>query len=235
MQKKLRLILTLPILLLRHRLFIFQYGIRAFRNSLRINFKHFDLKVAKHFPIYVSRNYVLKSLEGKIILPKEWQTGMIQFGTFEIGIYDSKTDKGIIDLKPSSQLIFEGRALLGVGCRISVNEKAKLTIGDDFTITASSTIICSNIIRFGVGCLLSWEILIMDSDLHTLLPKSEKLEEVHIGAKNWIGAKSTLLKSTKTGEGCIIGTSSLLSSSFGDHVLIAGNPAKVLKDDVSWE
>jgi acetyltransferase-like isoleucine patch superfamily enzyme len=235
MQKKLVLIFILPLLLLRHRGFIAKHGIRAFRNSLRINFKCFDTKTAKQFPIYVSANYVLKSLEGKIVLPNKWHTGIVQLGTYEIGTYDTKSDKGILDLKPRSQLVFEGKALLGVGCRISINENATLTLGDDFTITAASTIICSNKIHFGAGCLLSWEILIMDSDLHTLLPKSTKLEEVYIGAKNWIGARSTILKSTKTGEGCVIGANSLLSATFGDRLLIAGNPAKVLKDNVSWE
>lgn len=220
---------------LQHRQFVRKEGAKSLWRSLYLNLNQFTLSEALKLPIYVHKSYRLKSISGKIIINQPLSRGLVKFGTFEIGTYDKKSDTGIIDLQGDSTLTFEGEALFGVGCRLSLNSGGHMSFGENFVVTASSTFICSNRITFGHSCLLSWENLFMDTDLHTIEPKSTKKEEIHIGNRNWIGCRCTILKGTETGENCVIGANSQISSSFTENdVLIAGIPAKIVKKGVSW-
>ncbi len=236
MKTHLKIAMLFPAMLLKHRHFTRKHGMKSLWRSLRLNLRQFPLADALRLPIYVSSNYRLKSLDGKMILNAPIEPGIVKFGTYEIGTYNGATDTGIIDLKPDSTITFDGKALFGVGCRISVNASGHLRFGEDFVVTAASTFICSNLISFGKSCLLSWEILLMDTDLHTILPVSTKKEEIHIGDRNWIGCRCTLLKSTETGANCIIGANSQLRKAYHeDNVLIAGNPAAIVRREVNWK
>ena len=79
----------------------------------------------------------------------------------------------------------------------------------------------------------------LDNDYHSVLDEhGEKINParpVQIGDRVWIGAQTTLLKGTQIGNDCIIAAGSLLHRKFeGDGRLIGGNPARVLKQGVSW-
>lgn len=236
MKTHLKIAFFFPLMLLKHRRFVREDGVKSLWRSLRFNLNYFTTSEALKLPVYISSNYRLKTLQGTITITEPLVTGMIRFGTYEIGTYDKKSDSGILDLKSGSQLTFHGKARFGVGCRISLNPDAHLSFGNDFVVTAASTFICSNRISFGQSCLLSWEILFMDTDLHMLLPKSSKPEEIHIGDRNWIGCRCTILKSTKTGANCVIGANSQLSKSYpGDKVLISGSPAKIVRENIDWK
>ena len=49
-----------------------------------------------------------------------------------------------------------------------------------------------------------------------------------IGRNVWIGDKATILPDVSIGNNCIIGANSVVTKSFPDNCVIAGNPAKIL-------
>lgn len=201
----------------------------------RINFKKFNFSKAKLFPIYISSNTILKSLEGQIVLPSKIYPGIVEVGIFEIAIFDKRHDYGVIDIKPNSKLIFEGRACFGVGSKISTNPKSKLTIGKNFLATSTLTIICSDRITIKDYCLISWNIQIMDTDFHMIFPSSQKSTGITIGKKNWLGHGVNVLKNTSTAQNTVIGACSLVNKCFTDsNVILAGMPAKIVKRDINW-
>ena len=51
----------------------------------------------------------------------------------------------------------------------------------------------------------------------------------HIGENTWIGANSILLPGVQIGKNCIVGAGSVVTKSFDNNSIIAGNPAKVIK------
>jgi len=50
-----------------------------------------------------------------------------------------------------------------------------------------------------------------------------------IGNDCFIGMNSIILKGTKIGNNLIVGAGSVVHKSFPDNVIIAGNPAKIVK------
>ena len=50
----------------------------------------------------------------------------------------------------------------------------------------------------------------------------------------WIGIRVTVLYNTLSGDGSIIGAESLVKSKIPNNCIAAGNPAKVIKKNVTW-
>ncbi|MFT5294829.1 MAG: acetyltransferase-like isoleucine patch superfamily enzyme [Colwellia sp.] len=55
-------------------------------------------------------------------------------------------------------------------------------------------------------------------------------QNVVIGDNCWIGANSQILPGITIGQNVIIGCGSIVTKSFPDNVVIAGNPAKIIKE-----
>lgn len=136
-------------------------------------------------------------------------------------------------------IIFKGRTQFGHGSKISVGKNGTLIIGDNFKISAESAIAAHNRIEFGGNCLLSWEILIMDSDFHCIKDQSgNKINEsksIIIGDHVWIGCRSTILKGTEIPKNCVIGANSVLNKKLEkEDAIYAGSPVKVIKENITW-
>lgn len=58
---------------------------------------------------------------------------------------------------------------------------------------------------------------------------------IHTEDHVWIGIGSTLLPGTHLGESSVVGASSVVTKAFPPHCTIAGNPARVLREGISWQ
>jgi len=204
--------------------------------SFYINFKYFPFHIAIKLPIIVSHNVFIKKAKGSINLPRKIKTGMIRFGLEDAFISDLK-ERSLWNIE--GKIIFKGNAHIGAGSKIAVGVNGILTLGENFHITSHSTISCYKEISFGFDCLLSWEILVMDTDSHPIFNFNNEIinenRSVVIGNKVWIGCKVTLLKGALIPSGCIVGANSLINKQFNtESSLIAGNPAQEKKQFVYW-
>ena len=138
--------------------------IRSIPKTLRFNLHYFPLKTALKLPVVVSHRTYLRELHGKVELPEKVETAMVKIGFGDVGHYDRKRSRGIWQV--SGTVTFGGKASIGHGSKISV--RGDLKLGDGFNMTAESTIVCAKEIRFGRDCLLSWDILVMDTDEHPI-------------------------------------------------------------------
>lgn len=69
---------------------------------------------------------------------------------------------------------------------------------------------------------------------HPLNPKErekgfQKAENVKIGKNCWIGGHATINPGVTLGDNVVVASGTVVTKSFGDNVLIAGVPAKVIK------
>ncbi|GAB3895585.1 acyltransferase [Spirosoma agri] len=210
--------------------------IRHLPNTIRFNFHYFPVRTAMHLPVMVSANVRLVELKGNVILKGPVEHRMIRIGFGHVGIFDQKNSRSIWEVSGTVQ--FDGTAQIGHGSKICV--RGNLRIGTNFTITAESQIVCFHEIVFGRDCLLSWEILVMDTDFHKLYngggQQINKNRSIRVGNKNWIGCRALILKGASTPDNCIIAAGSTVSRQLltGD-VVLAGSPADVIRTGVTWE
>lgn len=206
--------------------------------TLRFNFKYLPFRQAIKFPIVVSRHCRVRRLGGTVRIDSDIHTAMIHIGFDSVGIFDNKRSRSIWE--NSGTVIFKGRAILGHGTKLAVGEQATLCFGTNFSVTAESSIIAFHCIEFGDNCLLSWEVLIMDTDFHGIYSEQGTLinnvSPVLVGNNVWVGCRSTILKGVKINDGTVIAAGSVVTRSTEESdCIVGGNPIKVLKKNIRWQ
>lgn len=177
----------------------------------------------------------MREMRGKVTIPEDAETADIKIGFGDVGHYDRERSRTIWQV--SGEVDFKGKASIGHGSKISV--RGRLELGDHFNITAESTVVCAKEIRFGSDCLISWDVLVMDTDEHPIFNKEdERINEdrpIVVGNHVWIGCKCMLLKGAELPDNTILAAGTALRSTFrGEEQIIGGNPASILKRDVRW-
>jgi len=203
--------------------------------SFYVNFRLLPFSQAIRLPIIVSRRTKLRSLSGKVHLTRV-RTGIVRIGFSGTDMMDYTYQRTI--LKITGDLYFNGKAKIGVGAKIMV--AGKLTVGKNFNITGDTTIICAKEISIGDNTMIAWQTILMDTDQHAIFDETNQRinhdQPIIIGNNVWIGAKSLILKGAKIPDGSIVGANSTITKSFNtQNSIIAGNPAKVIKEKIQWQ
>jgi acetyltransferase-like isoleucine patch superfamily enzyme len=130
----------------------------------------------------------------------------------------------------------QGRATISRGARILIMKDARLEIGGETTIHCSTTVTCFKHISIGQSCAISWNVNILDGNLHELIvdgvphPRSKP---VTLGGYVWIGCGATILGAS-IGAGAVVGAGSVVVSDVPEKAVVAGNPARIIRKNVTW-
>jgi acetyltransferase-like isoleucine patch superfamily enzyme len=175
-------------------------------------------------------------MKGRVVLYNA-KFGMIRIGKYGVGTLDIKYNRTI--WQNNGTVIFNGCANIGSGTKISVNNGGIVNFGDKFCVTGASTIICSKQIEFGNECLLSWDILIMDTDFHKIINTEGKTinesKPIKIGNHVWIGCRNTILKGVNICNDVVIAAGSKISKNIvTPYCIVGGENQKILKENVLW-
>lgn len=201
--------------------------------SLKANYMLCDFRVAVRFPIFVQKNVHFHSLRGKVEFGCTPKPGIVRIGFPGVPIFDRKYSRTVLNIAAGSTVIFNGRCSIGSGSKIGVG--GRLTIGENFNMTAESIIICNKEIVFGDDNLISWNCQIMDCDFHDIVCVESGAVVNHpkrivFGDRIWIGSRVSVMKGVKLADDIVVAASSLVT---GEHresrTIIGGNPARVIK------
>lgn len=208
--------------------------------TIIFNFHYFPFRVAVKLPFFIYWRSDLYIMKGSISINAPITTGMVKFGVHSLGTRDTFYSRTMWDV--SGTLIIGGIANIGRGTKISIGKDGILNLGDNFTITGDSEIICQHNVSFGNGCLLSWNILIMDTDFHQIMDRSNSIinnpKAIRIGNHVWIGCRNTILKGSDIADNIIVSANSTITRKFSDPNCIIGGNGKychVIKTDVMWK
>lgn len=141
-------------------------------------------------------------------------------------------------LAPLSEVSIGKSVVIGPGVSLVVKEKGKLEIGSNTFFTSDSHIEVVNSVSIGDNCAISWGVTIIDSNHHKIViddVDSSVDGKVVIGNNVWVGCNSTILKDTEIGSNSVVAAGSVVKGKFPENVLIGGNPAKIIKNNVKWE
>lgn len=135
-----------------------------------------------------------------------------------------------------------------LGTMFDLGPEARVTLGD-FALVHGARIICDAEISIGDYALISWNVVLMDTYRMPLdpVPRRQELEclpqrpmriaaarvaahPIRIGNNVWIGFDACVLPGVTIGEGSIVGARSVVTASVPPYTIVAGNPARVIRE-----
>ena len=179
-------------------------------------------------------NYSLINIasSAKIVLSEQ--------GYLDINVLNIKRDKVnpcTLWMSEKSQLQSKGFTMYEGAC-IVLLDGAFLELGQNSYMNAS-LIQCASHITIGDNCAIAGDVLIQDTDFHPIIDENGQPKPVskpiHIGNKVWTCAKATILKGVTIGDGAIVAAGAVVTKDVPAYSLVAGNPAKVIKENVIWK
>lgn len=128
----------------------------------------------------------------------------------------------------------------------SIEKNGAVEVGDD-TVIVGAQIMCADRIVIGKECVLSYNVVVADSDFHPLDPEQRKLDAianspngdidarpgyesrpVAIGDSVRIGIGAMVLKGVSIGSGAEILPGAVVTKDVGVGEIVGGNPARVV-------
>ena len=117
-----------------------------------------------------------------------------------------------------------------------------MNIGDRTIFIGDTNLTCIEGTKLHVGkdCLFALETVIRTGDGHSILNmdgvRINPSQDVILGNHIWLGNKVTIQKGCQIADNCIVGTNAVATKIFDKpNCALAGIPAKILRENVSWE
>ncbi|USD32690.1 MULTISPECIES: acyltransferase [Vibrio] len=206
--------------------------VRCVPKTLFFNFYYLPLSQAIKLPILVNHRTKFVSLGGKVSIPESAKLGKIKLGFGRVQIADNKYSRFIWNVDQNGHIKLGHHIKIGTGSKLHIT--GTLTIGSGSNFTGEATIVCHREISFGHNCLVSWQTLFMDSDLHKITDSENQQtnpdQPITIEDKVWVGARSTILKGAHIATNSVIASTSTVSRQFDGNTVIGGNPAHAIAD-----
>jgi acetyltransferase-like isoleucine patch superfamily enzyme len=136
------------------------------------------------------------------------------------------------------------------GLRIEIGSKrhksnnCNLEIGSNFSIASKGRFLlpnCGNKLVIGNRCMFSNTVTIRGGEYpHLIFDMVDKTyldvsDGIFIGNHVWVGEGAYINKSVSIGNECIVGGRSVVTKRFtSENVVIAGSPARVVKENIQW-
>jgi len=190
----------------------YKYRILGFPKTLYFNLKYFGFKDGIKLPFMLSHRVILKKCEGKIIFRCPIRRGLVTWGYSGVSIATMK-EYSVFNVEGT--LTISGIAFLGSGTKIYIEKGGELILGNKFEITSNSSIICTKRIEFGSYNLLSWDILVMDTDAHYIYSLENEIlinanTPIKLGNNVWVGCRTFIAKGTTIPDNTVIAANSVI-------------------------
>ncbi len=200
----------------------------AWSTFLYVNFISKKVEKNSTVPfINYSNSIVQLDKESRLILNAKLFCGIKQ-------VENSKKETRIL-VEENATLKIEGDFKMFAGSYIRVISGGTLIIHDGF-INEDTQITCGDLIEIGHGCTIGRDVVIRSYDGHKIVGNNNKTAmPIHIGDHVWIGQRAVILKGVTIGSGAIIAAGSIVTKDVPSHSVVAGNPAKVIKENITWQ
>lgn len=124
---------------------------------------------------------------------------------------------------------------LRYGAYIEIVNGGKLTIGQG-ACNVGLTIMCAKEVTIGNGVRIGRNVSIRDwNGPHVIINETfVNHAPVHIGDHVWLCSGCTIMPGVTIGEGAVIAANSTVTKDVPAHSLVAGSPAKLIKNNIEW-
>lgn len=145
-----------------------------------------------------------------------------------------RCEKGVRVLKTNGEIILGDKVLLHRYVKLSASG-GKIEIGSNSYIGDRTEIHSGASVKIGNNVNIAWDCNILDRDYHAFNSETEVKKSVVISDNVWIGVGAMVLKGVTIGEGAVVAAGSVVTRDVPEKCLVAGNPAKVIKENVTWK
>lgn len=125
---------------------------------------------------------------------------------------------------------------------IWISDGSIIEVGHNTYFTGDIHIACieGKKVHIGERCLFSNQITFRTGDSHSILNKEGQrinyADDIWVGDHVWVGQQVIVLKGASIGNESVIGTRALVTGKkFQQGAIIAGVPAKVIKEEINWD
>ncbi len=141
----------------------------------------------------------------------------------------------IVRLTEQSTVRMGADVLLAHDVQLHLRDRgAVIEIGEGTFVNHRTELVAHQHVRLGRDCLLAWDVLVLDSDSHSV-DGGPRSAPVTIGDRVWIGCRATVLKGVTIGDGAVVAACSVVTGDVPAGALVAGNPARVVREGVTWQ
>ena len=138
---------------------------------------------------------------------------------------------------------FRGKCALGSSSVLVVKKHGLVDFGNNVILGAKCLVFSESSIIFKDDVLTSWNCQFLDSDTHRIFNSMTKMQYVNakpiiIGSHTWVGNHVLFNKGAIVTNDTIIASNSFVNKDFSfseSFCLLAGSPAKVVKNNISWQ
>ncbi len=127
--------------------------------------------------------------------------------------------RGIIRCRHDDSHIVMGTKTTAMHAIVTLHEAGRITIGED--------------------CMIAGDVRLDVSDMHSIMDlttgkRLNHARNITIGDHVWLGHGVTVLKGCQIGSGSVVGAKSLAGGIIPENVVVAGVPARIIRENVKW-
>ncbi|MBB2951162.1 DapH/DapD/GlmU-related protein [Sphingobacterium sp. JUb56] len=179
-----------------------------------------NLQITGKYSLQISSSSIVKILKGKFVFNASWII--------------NDPFPSLLSVSKNAKLIVHDTFYIYSGSKVYINENAKLELGSGY-INNNLNLSCFESILIGTNVAIAENVTIRDSDNHTISSQNKpRTMPITIGDNVWIGMNVTILKGVTIGNGAVIAAGAVVTKSIPSNCLAAGVPAKVIKENVTW-
>lgn len=195
--------------------------------------KNFNLK--KYIISY--KNFKLNFLKNVFYKIDKTSKIVLLGGNFTVGDKDipNNEKKSYLVMEKNSKIILNGDFKFFAGADILLKKDAVLTLGKGWS-NHNCNIRCANKITLGDNVMIGRNVKISDSDFHIIYDNKKNIinpsKPVNIGENVWLAEGCTILKGVTIGNNAVVAAGSVVTKDVPPNTIVAGNPAKVIKENI---
>lgn len=136
--------------------------------------------------------------------------------------------KAVARIQKDAVMNINGSCNFFNGVKINLFQGAEFSIGEGSYIAFDSHFFIEKSIVIGKNCAISWNVEMIDTDFHRVNLSDDEIGRsgIIIGDSVWIGNGVKILKGVELADNVLVAAHAVVTKSFHENAIIAGNPAK---------
>lgn len=186
------------------------------------------IKTKSHLPILFYRNTIFEiGNKAELHIEKNLEFGVRNFpGTKR---------ETRLQLRGNAKMYVKSHFIVYAGCNIVVCPNSTLILKSGF-FNENVQLTCGGYVEIGEGVAIARDVVIWNYDAHEIIGNHKGISEpIIIGNHVWICQGARILKGVTIGDGAIIAAGAIVTKDVPSRTLVAGIPAKVIRENVEWK